>query len=165
MNLTLFGSRNHISVARFSSPCLRAWGPGVGSLSPPPCFFKQEGPGLSRASCRVLSNLLDRAVCCCCVFIPTVSEWSNLDCLLPYQFHLGPCWQVHPWGWESVWGLYIFSWLLRFAQFHPLRLKQTCTGEMEDKVPSCGSSGRTFSVVLLPHYIGDSLPLLSVKDC
>ena len=73
MNLTLFGSRNHFSVARFSSPCLRAWGPGVGSLSPPPCFLKQEGPGLSRASCKALSSWLDRAVCSCWVVLAIAS--------------------------------------------------------------------------------------------
>ena len=45
----------------------------MGSLSPPPCFFKQEGPGLSSASCRALSSWFDRVVCCCCVVIPTAS--------------------------------------------------------------------------------------------
>ena len=69
MNLTLFGIRDQFSVARFSSPCLRAWGPSVGSLSPPPCFLKQEGPGLSRASCKALSSWLDRAVCSCWVVL------------------------------------------------------------------------------------------------
>ena len=73
MNLTLFGIRDQFSVARFSSPCFRAWGPGVGSLSPPACFFKQEGPGLSRASCKALSSWLDRAVCSCWVFLAVAS--------------------------------------------------------------------------------------------
>ena len=41
MNLTLFGSRNHFSVARLSSPCLRALGLGVGSLSPPPSLSRR----------------------------------------------------------------------------------------------------------------------------
>ena len=138
MNMTLFGSRNHFSVARFSSPCLRAWGPGVGSLSPPPCFLKQEGPGLSRASCKALSSWLDRAVCSCWVVLAMLlGEWHTQDCLLLSHFLLVPCWQVHPWGWESVWGLCTSPLLLGLVQHHPLKLSHICTGGMEGKAFFC----------------------------
>ena len=58
----------------------------MGSLSPPPCFLKEEalGLGFSRASCSALSNLSDRAVCLCCIVMSTASggvEYPGLSSL------------------------------------------------------------------------------------
>ena len=105
----------------------------MGSLSPPPCFLKQEGTGLSRASCKALSSWLDRAVCNCWVVL-AVAFWGSGIPRTVFFFStslLGPCWQVHPWGWESVWGLCTFPLLLGLVQLHSLKLSHLCTGGME----------------------------------
>ena len=139
----------------------------MGSLSPPPCFLKQGGPGLSRASCKALSRWLDRAVCNCWVVLGNPSGGVAYPGLSS-SFPLPSCSSMLSSSSLGV-GVSVGSVYFPFAAV-------TCTASSSEvesplywggwRVVRCSSvwpSGRTFSMEPSPCHERGCFSLLSVE--